>query len=442
MFDIFAGWDTSRYEAMARYVELLRQRDELEAQIAQSLADVVAAYRWPNQMPMPAGTDRFKAEHISGEAFAEDLTGELAVANKTGLGTAHNLVRDIIGLTGQFPGCWSKVTSGEAPLWQARRITQEATRLPKEVWSQIDEAMAPALGAVGPANLFRLLDATLQVADQDGARLDTPAPKARYVHTGGDDADPTTGWISARVGRSDAIYLDAIVQQGADKLAADGETGTIDELRAKALSLLANPAAAVQFFGVPTTRGMNPPPACQADIDTVVAEASKLTSKFTPVTQVFVHLWATDMWDEQAVARLDRVGPLLVDRVADITQGSTVKLTPAIHIGDDGIGVDMYEIPTRIRQQVLLRNPYDVFPYSSTESRHLDVDHTVPYQPKLTNQTRLNNLAPLSRKAHRLKTHAGWHLEQPKSGVFIWHTAANQLIKVDNTGSHPVRPDP
>ena len=35
-------------------------------------------------------------------------------------------------------------------------------------------------------------------------------------------------------------------------------------------------------------------------------------------------------------------------------------------------------------------------------------------------RTRLENLGPLTRFVHRAKTHGGWKLDQPESGLFVW----------------------
>jgi len=59
-----------------------------------------------------------------------------------------------------------------------------------------------------------------------------------------------------------------------------------------------------------------------------------------------------------------------------------------------------------------LRDAYDQFPWSSIESGHLDLDHTKPWQPGVAGQTSPDNLARLSRRAHRVKTLAGWRLER------------------------------
>ncbi|MDA8438517.1 MAG: hypothetical protein M0Z51_06610, partial [Propionibacterium sp.] len=33
-----------------------------------------------------------------------------------------------------------------------------------------------------------------------------------------------------------------------------------------------------------------------------------------------------------------------------------------------------------------------------------------------------DNLSPISRRAHRAKTHGGWRLQQPIPGVLIWRS--------------------
>ena len=166
------------------------------------------------------------------------------------------------------------------------------------------------------------------------------------------------------------------------------------------------------------------------------------SSVFTPKTQVYVHMHLDNLDDWENLARVELLGPVLISQIGAITKGSKVRLTPVIHCGDTGTPVDSYEIPDRIRRQVLAGNPYDVFPWASTPSRNLDLDHTIPYKPGQPGQTRPDNLGPLSRKAHRIKTHCDWYLAQPELDVYIWESASGQKIQVDPTGTHPIRPDP
>ena len=86
--------------------------------------------------------------------------------------------------------------------------------------------------------------------------------------------------------------------------------------------------------------------------------------------------------------------------------------------------VDSYEIPAPMRRAVLLRQPTDVFPFGSTPSRGLDLDHTDPYRHGTGEhgQTRVDNLGPLTRRPHRAKTHAGWTVKQVIPGCFLWRS--------------------
>ena len=449
MFDQ-GEWLTNARAAMADYVDARTLIDEMEAEASRLLAVAIQAYEWPEDVPEPDRPDTYGVEHIEGVAYGEDLSSELAVALKTSQASAQYLIADIASLEHNLPNCWGKVTDGEAPLWQARRVAQESFGLTDAGFKFVDRRVAPSLGAVGPGRLTRALHAAVKAADPDCSRRHTDQ-SPRNVRIGGDKNDPLTGWLSARLDHSDAIYLDATVQLIADTLAAQGDSGTVDQRRAKGLGLLANPAAAVQLIGIPTNRGMDPnpsscvptPSSCRrqdldADKASFISRCADLAPAFTPRAQVFVHMFAGSLGDKDAIARVEGVGPVLMDQIAKITGGCSVKITPAIHVGGADAGVDQYEIPDRIRHQVLLTNPHDVFPYSSIESRRLDLDHTVPYANGAANQTRPSNLGPLSRRAHRVKTHAGWNLDQPSPGVFIWRTGAGQQFQVDHTGTHRI----
>ena len=422
MFDSFEEWRETATEAMADYAALRRHIEQLETESARLLARVVEAYEWPAGVPEPTRFDEFKVEHILQHSFGEDLTGELAVANHTSIAAARYLVSEVTTVIDHLPQCWAKVISGRAPLHQARRVGADTVGyVPLDAWAQVDDLISPCLGAVNASRLGRAVEAAITATNPDGVRQRaTDAP--RHVWVGGDTRDRLTGWVSARLDRRDALCLDSTVQMLADKLAVDGDGSTVDERRAKALGLLADPGAALQLVeNTPCATG---------------------TTAFTPRTQVYVHVHAENLGDGDAVARVEQIGPLLVSQVAALTQASRVTLTPVIHVEATADPVDAYEIPDRIRRQVLAREPHDVFPWSSTPSRHLDLDHTIGYQPGIPGQTRPDNLGPLSRKAHRIKTHAGWRLDQPTPGVFLWHTAAGQQARVDHLGTHPINQDP
>jgi len=437
MFDGGEAWVATARTAMSEYAANRRAIEALEATSAVLLARVVEAYEWPAGVPVPDRPDGYGAQHIGGRVFGMDLTSELAVANGSSEAGAAYLISEVADLTTKLPRCWSTVTDGTAPLWLARRVVEACAGLDDDGWALVDEAVAPCLGTVGRHTLARVLRAAVMEADPEGALRHAQRDATdRYVRTRGDEADPLAGYVSARLDRADTIFLDAMVQRIADVLAEQGDAGTLDQRRAKALGVLANPAAAVQLIGVPTTRGMDPVPITEADKAAFVAAAAPLAKAWTPKVQVVVHLSADSIAEAHLLARVVDAGPVLTDQIARITQGCVVRVTPAIHIGGAGVAVDSYEIPQRIRDEVLLRDIHDRFPWSSIESGRLDLDHTIPWEPGRKHQTRPDNLGPLSRRAHRVKTHAGWRLDQPHHGEFIWHTGAGQTIRVDFAGSH------
>jgi hypothetical protein len=80
-----------------------------------------------------------------------------------------------------------------------------------------------------------------------------------------------------------------------------------------------------------------------------------------------------------------------------------------------------------------------VFPYATNSSRKREIDHTIPYRPPdeggPSGQTRLDNLAPMIRFHHRIKTHGRWTMWQPANGVTIWRTPHGRVYLTDTTGT-------
>ena len=422
-----AEWLGRARGAMADYAALSRQIEQLEARRAAKLAEVIQAYTWPKNLPVPASRDTYGPARLDQHLFGEDLIGELAVANGSSTTTAEHLISDITSLTEQLPQCWNKVVSGQAPLWQARRVADACAGLPQDRWHLVDARVAPALGALGMARLGRLTNAAVKLADPDRVRDDAEQRSTRFCLIRPDREDPLAAFVYARIDRPAGIHLAATLNLLADTLAEAGDNAHLDERRARA-----NPAAAVQLIGMPSLWNMKPHP----DPTTITQIAKRLAPVFRRHTQLYVHVHADDLDDPDALARVETIGPVLLHQIGQLTISSHIRLTPVIHLGADTPAVDAYEIPWQIREHVLLRQGHDTFPYSSTESRHLDLDHTRAYLPGKPKQTSPANLGPLSRRAHRAKTHAGWQLDQPTPGTYLWHTPAGQHLQVDPTGTH------
>jgi hypothetical protein len=138
------------------------------------------------------------------------------------------------------------------------------------------------------------------------------------------------------------------------------------------------------------------------------------------------------------VARFEGVGPVTLEQAQRFLSHCHVTIRPVIDL-ERVTPVDCYEIPDRIREAAHLRSPVDVFPYATNTSRRRDLDHTEAYQDTgeggPPGQTRLENLGPMTRFHHRIKTHSHWQVRQPFNGVFVWKTPSGRIFTVDHTGT-------
>ena len=70
----------------------------------------------------------------------------------------------------------------------------------------------------------------------------------------------------------------------------------------------------------------------------------------------------------------------------------------------------------------------------------MDFDHTTPYDPHgPSGQTGTHNSAPLRRRHHRWKTHAGYTYKPTDDGQgYLWTTPHGLQARTDHTGTHRV----
>jgi hypothetical protein len=135
-----------------------------------------------------------------------------------------------------------------------------------------------------------------------------------------------------------------------------------------------------------------------------------------------------------------QLGEVAISQVrALIDRAAKVVITPVLDPMAPQ-GVEGYAIPDRIARAVKLRNPTVVFPFSNqrSTSRHVQVDHVVPYPDGPTHS---DNLAPESTKAHRAKTFGGYRTVTIRPGVYHWVTPAGQQFWVTPHGTYRADPD-
>jgi hypothetical protein len=85
----------------------------------------------------------------------------------------------------------------------------------------------------------------------------------------------------------------------------------------------------------------------------------------------------SDVLEDGGAARIEKIGPVLADELSHLVGHHRITLTPVVCVNDAERAVDAYEIPDWMRESMLGRDRYEVFP-SSREARGCDLDHTVP----------------------------------------------------------------
>ena len=101
--------------------------------------------------------------------------------------------------------------------------------------------------------------------------------------------------------------------------------------------------------------------------------------------------------------------------------------------------VDAYEVPDRIAEQSTLINHTCVFPWCTRSARSCDSDHIQPHDRG--GPTCSDNIAPLCRKHHRLKTHGGWSYTRIEAGTFLWTSPHGYTYLRDRSGTLDVSRD-
>jgi hypothetical protein len=175
-----------------------------------------------------------------------------------------------------------------------------------------------------------------------------------------------------------------------------------------------------------------------ADLATLAAGRA-----LVPKVTIYLHLDGDAVTrGEDGIARWEGEGPITLAHVREhFGPQCQLILKPVIDLARQA-PVDAYEIGDQRREAVHLRTPCDIWPWANNRTRNQDIDHTDPYVSPddggPPGQTRLDNLGPMTRFHHRMKTHTGWQVKQPFTGIFIWRTPLGDYLLEDHTGTRRI----
>jgi hypothetical protein len=320
----------------------------------------------------PDGTNR--PHRIGGEGtpeVSELCFAELAIARGAGVIATENDVASVLDLKHRMPLLWAAVQRLEVDAWVARRIAKDARRLDRDRVGLVDTAVAAAVGEA-PGRLLAIAEAKIIEADPDlhRARLEEDALRTGVwlskVRPGEiiDElaGEPATRRISAKLATGTAIRCDETVEDLAQAIFdntppdAAGDRHSHAECRLAAFEMLTtDPHRAAAFLDEYATG--------QPTEDPDPEPAPKRKRK---PAKIVVHL--TDRvlcghvaGQDTGVARVEGMGPMLLDQLSDLLEGRELIVQPVIDLNTT-VSVNGYEHPTAVKERTLLRTLGDVFP--------------------------------------------------------------------------------
>ena len=374
---------------------------------------------------IPGGADG--TPHV-GEFLSLELAGILTCSTHS----ARIQLSNALNLRHRHPRLWDAVVHDHAiEAWQAITVASDcaAAGLNHAACLTLDHELASAITLLGWNRARRLLKGLISRADPElAAQRAENRRQARGVWT-------TTiidgqVYLDARLDGHDGTTLEAQVAHIAHLLATDGDTRDRQLRRATALAMLAIPHLAAAYLEDHGGAAAHPP-VQRIDPD-----------KLRPRANLVVHMHADDIAGQgTGIARIEGHGPVDLGTLRHLLTGCHTTVRPVIDLNQPP-ATDAYEVPDRLREHLIARNPVDVFPWSAVAARNCQLDHTIPYRRPHAEtgqpQTRASNLGPLGVTAHRAKTHGGWHLGQPEPGVFTWRSRAGFEYIVSPYGTIPL----
>ncbi|WP_457192207.1 DUF222 domain-containing protein [Nocardioides sp. P5_E3] len=418
-------------------------------------AQLVLAARWADLHPPESIHDAAAftvpgCEHeepIAGEGaplVAEFCVAELGTVLGVSTTAAKKLVGHALELRHRLPRLWAQVHTGRVPAWRARSVAEVTIHttpaLTREAAAFVDAQVAAVAGRVGPAQLDRLVAEAIKRYDL--AEVDPAAdPEDGYLHVDprhatvhSDDVHfAGTMRLEAELDIADALDLDRALAHGAASLKALGSDASLDARRSAALGDLARTQTAFDLHaqGATGVREVDGLPAAREVVLHAHFDASidGLSTVFGPTGRM------------EEGRRL-----VLLDQVKDWCGDSRTKVTvkPVIDLNAD-LSTSAYEVPDRIREQIILRDRTCVFPWCTRPARGCDIDHVDEYDHHADAEARPQpgptqtlNLAALCRFHHRLKTHTAWRYRTTAPGVFEWTSPHGDHYRRDRTGTTPI----
>lgn len=359
-------------------VAMMRARARMVAHLeAQLLADMVTVADSIGDL-----------DGIDAKLVFDTAAAEVAAALHLTRRAAEDRLTMAIALRRRLPAVWRALAEGRIDVRRARTIEHGT--------SHLDEAAARRVAGTVLDGADRLTTGQLVVRIRRLCMDADPSDAAERYRVSLEDrrvvVKPTTDGTAHLFGLNLApdrvAAIRARIDHLATKLRRDGETRTMDQLRADVLLDLLD--------GSRTATG--------------------------GVVEIRVDL-ATLVELEQHPGDLAGYGPIIAEIARDLTEqyGSGAWRYVATHPDSDlplGAGLVRRRPNARQRRAIYAAHQTCIFPGCRMPAVSCDLDHRVPWARGGATST--TNLAPLCRHHHLLKDFAGWGYRRGRNGDYRW----------------------
>jgi hypothetical protein len=470
--------------ALLAFGDLRETRDRAERDIlllAAHFADLHHPDATPRgTRPLP-GTER--GVHLAGPGtppVREFAVAEMAAELHLTTYSARRLLGDALETRHRLPKIWARVMTADALTRLVRCVAQATRDLTPAQAGTVDTALVEVVDGRLPYTRFRaILDAAVITADPDAAAARERAAATAQFAKVGQSNDHGHKTLYVRTDAAAMTRIDATIAYLAAALQTLGDPDTEHQRRVKALLIMANPDQALTLIQALATHTTHTTGDTDSDAGAGAGAGAGATNadqaerresaepflepfrpgdmppcpcrggRYLPPTSllpevlVYLHLHADTLHTGHGVARWEGEGPISTTFISEFL-GPYARFSITGVIDPAGLApVDAYEIPRRHREALHLRTPADIFPFAPNTSRRQQIDHNRPYQPRHhggpPGQTGLHNLGKMTTYHHRVKTHAGWQVQQPIPGIYLWQSPHGSIFLVDHTGTRQIR---
>lgn len=359
------------------------------------------------------------------EAAAVEFAAVLGRSTQAG----KRFLGDAVELRYRLKHVWARILDGSLLAWRARRIADQTRNLDAEVVAWVDKQVGPHAHKMGPVQLERAVtqaaalfepDLAAAIAESDAVEhrsVTISTNETPFVGSGVEQGQAVLalGYVEGVLDAADALDLEqAIAAIAHGLLDQDGYAdATLDVRRAAALGVLGRAYNSGSLDGVPGV----------ARIVELVIHAD---------TRELAGTGLVRLGNTRGLASIERLEQWAT------ASGAVVKPIIVVDLAED-IEAAGYVPTARQRRQAALIHQKCSFPYCQARAEHCDLDHRAAYADG--GPTSSQNLTPLCRQHHRMKTHHGWRYDRIRAGTYRWRSPHGYEYVVSPAGTIDVSSD-